>query len=88
VGFRSWPAKWTVELFIRFTEIRSLCSHFIDSWSIKHVSDAHEDQNVLAGGNGRWRGDREEEKCLVGGRGEEKENRVDYSQDAGEPRFS
>ncbi len=25
---------------------------FIDSWSVKHVSDAHEDQNVLSDSNG------------------------------------
>jgi len=86
----SWPAKRTVALFVRFSrEIRSQCSVLgIDSWSVKHVSDAHEDQNELTDGNSRRRGDREEEQCLVGGRSEENERRADYCQDAGEPRSS
>ena len=74
-------------MFLR--EIRSTCSVFgIDSWSVKHVSDAYEDQNELTDGNSRGRGDCEEEQCLVGGRSEENERRADYCQDAGEPRSS
>lgn len=76
-------------LFVRFSrELCSWCSVFVDSWSVKHVSYAHKDQNVLTDGNGRWRDNREEEQCLIGGRGEEKEHCIDYRQDTGELRFS
>lgn len=75
-------------LFFRLSRaICRFCSALgVDSWSIKHVSDAHEDQNILTDSNGRRRGDCEEKQCLVGGRGKEKERGVDYRQDAGELR--
>ena len=61
--------KRTVVLFVMFLrEIRSTCSVFgIDSWSVKYVSDAYEDQYELTDCNSRGRGNCEEEQCLVRG---------------------
>src|ERR1700674_823150 len=67
---------------------RSLTGLRIDSCSVKHVSDAYQDQDVLTDENGRRRADGEEELCLVSGRDEEAKRGVDYRQDAGELGFA
>src|ERR1700694_2009736 len=67
---------------------RSLTGLRIDSWSEKHVSDSYQYQDVLTDKNGRWRGEGEEELCLVSGRDEEAERGVYYRQDACELRSS
>jgi len=51
-------------------------------WSVQHVSDSDQDQNVLADGDSRRRSNREEEPCLVSGSGEEEEWGVYYRQRA------
>src|SRR5258708_35198877 len=67
---------------------RSLTGLRIDSCSVKHVSDAYQNQDVLTDENGRRRAEGEEELCLVSGRGEEAKRGVHYPQQAGEHCFS
>src|ERR1700693_991976 len=67
---------------------RSLTGLRIDSWSVKHVSDSYQYQDVLTDKNGRRRGDGEKELCLVRGRDEEVERGVYYRQDASQLRSS
>ena len=84
----SRPARETLTISPRGRCSRSLTGLRIDSCSVKHVSDAYQDQDVLTDENGRRRADGEEELCLVSGRDEEAKRGVDYRQDAGELGFA
>jgi len=84
----SRPASETLTISPRGRCSRSLAGLRIDSCSVKHVSDAYQDQDVLTDENGRRRADGEEELCLVSGRDQEAKRGVDYRQDAGELGFA